>query len=998
MALLFPWLFINGKGHYSFVSKNHVIKDTNGNIIPEERGGAASATSISTTFATYFKQQLLNVDRRFSRDPAFLFWAFDVKEKSNIHSAKRHTVRTGGRDLTKHDLIDSEGNSDYSKVTIVPNNISSSYAYHRKHYLDLKAMCDNLGPPQLFLTFSCDDKAPSFQNATGLRETWLDPVLFSVHFQRKWNQFFQTIKKKWADRIGGIHDFCYVMEIQDRGSPHKHLVFWTNQSADELLQDETIVCARMPPVNSPLHKLVAKHQVHRCDLVYCQKGDSSRPCRFGFPKTENESAHFDRDDRAIYKRELTDIYINPYCPFLLAMFETNMDIQVNKGPAAVQYLAKYLTKLDDNTEFRLQVSGSRDVSIDEHMKARLVGSIEAAYNLLSLHQHEKSREVIYLPMNLPHDQARGPRTDLMEPSIPGTSKDIYKKSLVEHYENRTGYQAVQTMLLTDFVKYYYPCSTHPEKAKYREFDRQKKEEFQSDYGNNLPSTIISGDMVFRLRKTKCRFWRSRLVSAMADSETFCYQQILINMPVYGCNFSDFKDQTLRTNPDDQRVFSWRDLYMHLVQFGMLHSSIDIADDATEYTMEAINTPLSPEQQNIFNSITHQIQHLNNNMNWIHGGAGTGKSFLLRKLSHHFTNLGYYVARLAPTGVAAYNIQGETIDRFFGFTTEHNQVNLFKLNDHVKLYKKTILLIDEFSMLDNRKLESLSSALIQTTGRNMPFGGMATIFFGDVGQLLPEKKYGNVWDSRLFLQEPKYALRQNMRQQDDPNFITILNKIRRLDIEDDTDVVDFIMSRVIPPPPDCIHLFTSNEAAAYENRRQLRRIQGELCRFAAIDYPAKSNSAKTTLNLESNLSEIVYIKNDATVMLTRNLDVPRGWSNGTLCIVKTIYMDAIVLEHMQTGSRKMIHRIQEYIPNTIYTRKQFPVRPAYAATIHKVQSLTLPRVAINFTEFPYHGQLYVAMSRARSADDVFFTGIERENVEHQIRLWLNCDAIELVKAI
>jgi hypothetical protein len=216
MALLFPWLFINGKGHYSFVSKNHVIKDTNGNIIPEERGGAASATSISTTFATYFKQQLLNVDRRFSRDPAFLFWAFDVKEKSNIHSAKRHTVRTGGRDLTKHDLIDSEGNSDYSKVTIVPNNISSSYAYHRKHYLDLKAMCDNLGPPQLFLTFSCDDKAPSFQNATGLRETWLDPVLFSVHFQRKWNQFFQTIKKKWADRIGGIHDFCYVMEIQGK--------------------------------------------------------------------------------------------------------------------------------------------------------------------------------------------------------------------------------------------------------------------------------------------------------------------------------------------------------------------------------------------------------------------------------------------------------------------------------------------------------------------------------------------------------------------------------------------------------------------------------------------------------------------------------------------------------------------------------------------------------------------------------------------------------------
>lgn len=62
----------------------------------------------------------------------------------------------------------------------------------------------------------------------------------------------------------------------DRGSPHKHLVLWTNKSADELILDEAIVCARLPPVNSPLHKLVARHQIHVCDIKYCQKGDSGR--------------------------------------------------------------------------------------------------------------------------------------------------------------------------------------------------------------------------------------------------------------------------------------------------------------------------------------------------------------------------------------------------------------------------------------------------------------------------------------------------------------------------------------------------------------------------------------------------------------------------------------------------------------------------------------------------------------------------------------------------
>lgn len=213
MSLLFPYLFVNGSGHYSMVSGDLELHDAQDLVIPEERGGVSLARRYHT-FNSYIKQQILSVDRRFARDPSFLFWAFDAKEKSNIHSANRHTIRSAGRDLKKEDIIDTEGNYDYSNVTIVPHTISSSYAYKRKHYLNLKRMCDELGPPQLFLTFSCDDKAPAFINATGLKETWRDPVLFSLHFQRKWTKFFRIIKKQWASIIGGITDWCYVMEIQ----------------------------------------------------------------------------------------------------------------------------------------------------------------------------------------------------------------------------------------------------------------------------------------------------------------------------------------------------------------------------------------------------------------------------------------------------------------------------------------------------------------------------------------------------------------------------------------------------------------------------------------------------------------------------------------------------------------------------------------------------------------------------------------------------------------
>ena len=120
---------------------------------------------------------------------------------------------------------------------------------------------------------------------------------------------------------------------------------------------------------------------------------------------------------------------------------------------------------------------------------------------------------------------------------------------------------------------------------------------------------------------------------------------------------------------------------------------------------------------------------------------------MSKLSRYFEQLGYHVTRLLPTGVAAYNVHGETIDRFFGMTNERKEVNKLKLNDHVKLYKKSIFLIDEFSMISRECIENISSALIQVTGRNCVFGGIAVVFFGDVGQLLPIDKMQNfIWKS------------------------------------------------------------------------------------------------------------------------------------------------------------------------------------------------------------------------------------------------------------
>jgi hypothetical protein len=107
------------------------------------------------------------------------------------------------------------------------------------------------------------------------------------------------------------------------------MVLWTGKSADELLKDESIICARMPPLESPLFKLVTDHQVHKCNINYCNKGDPEASCRFGYPKPIIDEAMFDNEDHAMYRRGAADIFVNPYSPLLLALFETNMDIQVS---------------------------------------------------------------------------------------------------------------------------------------------------------------------------------------------------------------------------------------------------------------------------------------------------------------------------------------------------------------------------------------------------------------------------------------------------------------------------------------------------------------------------------------------------------------------------------------------------------------------------------------------------------------------------------------------
>lgn len=268
LALLFPYLYTTCSGHYSMAQPTEENKR-----LPEEHGGISKATLVGENLKGYTRLRLMMKDRRFAKDQSFLFFMLDSIEKNNIAAANRLVVSTKGRgNLRQRDVFDSL-TKKYNKniISTVPYIVRSSYSYKRRNYLNLQTVFDNLGAPQLFLTFSCNDYSPDFASATGTDHPWQDPVLFSNHFKRRWLNFFSKhILGHFADKIGGVKDYSWVLEIQDRGSPHIHCVLWTKKTVEELINLNVAICKIVPRNASEdplLHSLILKHQNHVCNPV-----------------------------------------------------------------------------------------------------------------------------------------------------------------------------------------------------------------------------------------------------------------------------------------------------------------------------------------------------------------------------------------------------------------------------------------------------------------------------------------------------------------------------------------------------------------------------------------------------------------------------------------------------------------------------------------------------------------------------------------------------------
>lgn len=390
-----------------------------------------------------------------------------------------------------------------------------------------------------------------------------------------------------------------------------------------------------------------------------------------------------------------------------------------------------------------------------------------------------------------------------------------------------------------------------------------------------------------------------------------------------------------------------------------------------------------EFQNAFDLIENTDEHL-----FITGKAGTGKSTLLEYFKR---NTAKNIAVLAPTGIAAIKARGQTIHSFFKFPPRFIQ------KEHVHRLRKAkvikhldTLVIDEASMLRADLLDGIDYSLrINREEDDIPFGGVQIIIFGDLFQLPPvvereieelmkHQRYRSPYffSAHVFNSlELGYIELHKIYRQKDAAFIDLLSKIRikRID-QNGLDLLNArVNSKIGHDTQGIITLTTTNNIAHKINVNCLGKIQARRYEYNADirgKYGEKSYPAEACLTL----------KNGAQVMLIKN-DRDKRWVNGTIAeisdlsqtfikvrIGKNVYeVPKVSWEKIEYTYNPKEEKIKEKV---IGSFEQYPLKLAWAITIHKSQGQTFKDVIIDMGYGAFtHGQTYVALSRCVSLEGI-----------------------------
>jgi hypothetical protein len=430
--------------------------------------------------------------------------------------------------------------------------------------------------------------------------------------------------------------------------------------------------------------------------------------------------------------------------------------------------------------------------------------------------------------------------------------------------------------------------------------------------------------------------------------------------------------------------------------------------------------MTPENRSI-SEFTEQFINQTNQTIFLTGKAGTGKTTLLRKI---IASTHKNAVIVAPTGIAALNAGGVTIHSFFQlpftgfipefgaqaaftetvkFETKDTLMRHFSMNKtRLKVIRNIeLLIIDEVSMLRADLLDAMDWTLRNVRRNNEAFGGVQVLFIGDLLQLPPVVKQeewqilrtyyqGIFFFNARVLQEikPLYIELSTIYRQQDQAFIQVLNHLRNNQITHE-DIE--ILNQYVEPHFDVaknegyITLTTHNAKADQINAKALLALPGKTWCFAAEitgDYPKHLFPIEEILELKVG-AQVMFIKND--------LSFDKHYFNGKMGIVESLNdqeitvcfteeKKTIVVEKFEWANKRytLDDMTGEVVEETLGTFVHYPLKLAWAITVHKSQGLTFDKAILDVSDVFAPGQAYVALSRLRSLAGLVLTQPMRMN--------------------
>ncbi|XP_070528970.1 uncharacterized protein [Cardiocondyla obscurior] len=935
----------------------------------------------------FIKCRLTSKHPQFRLNQQYLFYLLNranirqlsrgIYHKINIIDPRSRYTAAEYLEAMSKELLESNLNAIFSALR-------NTEQYWRRPRSDLDCMTRHYGPATWFLTLSrsewlWDDLGEYIREVNGWQDCSLntsvldakDPISTSRFLDNKFRAIIDFICSKDFP-IGEVTHYFWQREYQSRDIQHFHLLIWIKNapifgesSVEEVSKFilHYISCKKPDKNIAPLlYSRVDKHQRHRHN-DYCLRSKKVgrkvvRRCRFGFPRPVTKILYMRNVATAIagrkqlkHKSRLYDlprtkdeVDINDYNPVLLTAWEGNMDIQfIGKSELSDFNLENCKNNKSKSLASVLWNYGLR------FLTNRECGALEAADTLLSipLYGTDCNTTIKWLNVNRIRQKKSKSRKEIE--ALDEESTDLFCPALVDdYYLNRV--EKLESVSLYEFAKWYDVTTTEP-KNKLIEYYKIDSKHFLkrrrcacliNHYKYNVETQ--PEDYFFSLLlmfkpwrnlddlKDNCDTYAEAFEKAKLHlTEALQYHEKVQELQKA---FENAKQLVQQVDEELQQKNVSQDdpdnpIGIQNIEAGeAMQDFRDLGEKIDNIDVSEMIAKLNANQLRVFDRVIDTVRSKDSILRlYVSGEGGTGKSFLIKTIKCWIKhNLNKDTALAAPTGIAAFNIDGLTVHRLLQLPVEHGQTSKYKpLSNHVlkvlrsELKEVVLFVIDEVSMISNLVLMYIHFRLTEIFDTNDVedgwFGKKHFLLFGDLLQLPPvredcifaqlsndkiNKCIGsitaiNLWSTLFHYDE----LTINMRQREDDTYRQLLSRIR-------------IVLKVLSNNDD--------------------------------------DNSKT-----AGLSKEIVIKIGAKVMIRRNIDATLGLVNGTIAtvvsVVRDISTDCVekIKLLLPSGLEYLIERVNvkfEVVDKAFVVRKQFPLCLSYGITIHKSQGLSLQTAVID----------------------------------------------------